>query len=210
MKHRTAARIVLVAGALLLAVALGGCGVPVDQGPTALSRAGVPFHLLSPSSPSTTATTVPSPVEVPVDIYLFDPSGDLVAVPRAVPSATQLLEPALVALVGGPTQAEVAAGDQSAIPPQTTVLSTSVAGGIATANLGGSFAQLVGQAQIEAVAQVVYTATGLSSVDATEVSFELNGQPVEVPVANGAQVPVANRADFATFAPPAPTSGPAS
>lgn len=199
-------------GALALAVAaLAGCGVPVDRGPTALSRTGVPFHLLDPSAPSTTTTTLTSPVEVPEEIFLFGPAGVLVAVSRAVPSSPSsqdLLATILGALVDGPTEAETALGLQSAVPPQTSVLGASIGpGGVATVDLAGAFAQLVGQAQIQAVAQIVYTATTLPSGGVTQVTFQIAGTPIEVPVASGAQVPIVNRSDFATFAPQPATRG---
>jgi hypothetical protein len=57
----------------------------------------------------------------------------------------------------------------------------------------------VGQAQIEAVAQIVFTTTALPGV--SSVDFELSGQSVEVPVASGAEVPSANRFQFAPLAP---------
>jgi hypothetical protein len=45
----------------------------------------------------------------------------------------------------------------------------------------------------------VFTASGLPGV--TGVTFELMGSPVDVPVASGAQVPVASTAQFASLAP---------
>lgn len=189
----------VAAGLLGLAMAAAGCGVPVDRGPTTLARAGVPFGLLAPST-STTSTTAaaPAPVEVTVQVYLLGPSGHLVAVGRDVPFPAPM-SGVLGALVDGPTNTEAANGLQSAIPAQTQVVSATVAGGVATVDLGGTFGQLVGQAQIEAVAQIVFTATALAGV--TGVSFELGGQAVAVPVADGADVPMANRSQFAPLAP---------
>lgn len=193
---------VAAAVTMTLAAVLGGCGVPVDGGPTALARSAVPFALLSPAPESRTSTTLASPLEVPITIFLVGSSEHLVAVARAVPASQESLTTVLSALVDGPTQAEAAAGLQSAIPPQTTVLGSSITtAGLATVNMAGSFGQLVGPAQIEAVAQIVFTATSLSGVNVTGVSFELGGQPIEVPVASGAQVPVANQSQFASLAP---------
>ncbi|MGD0320603.1 MAG: GerMN domain-containing protein [Acidimicrobiales bacterium] len=193
---------VLALGVMLAFGVIGGCGVPVDRGPTALPRAGVPFGLLAPSPSRTTSTTGASPVAVPIEVYLLGPSDRLVAVSRAVPAAQESLAVALGTLIDGPTAAETAAGLQSAIPPQTSVMGASIAsGGLATVNLAGTFGQLVGQAQIEAVAQIVYTASNLSGVNVTGITFQLAGQPVEVPVASGAQVQVASQSEFAPFAP---------
>jgi hypothetical protein len=180
-------------------VGLAGCGVPVDSQPTALSRSHIPFDLLAPTQSTTTVTTAPSPIEVPVQIFLIGPTGHLVAVARDVSVSPPDLATVLRALVAGPTDPESAEGLQSAVTAQTTVLGANIAGGIATVNLGGTFGQLVGPPQIQAVAQVVFTASALPGV--TGVTFELMGQSVQVPVASGAQVPVANTSQFAALAP---------
>jgi hypothetical protein len=199
--ERGRGRRAVAAVAAVTALGLAGCGVPVDRSPTALPRRGIPFGLLLPSSPSSTTTSsAPSPVSVPIRIFLVSPSGHLVAVARQVPAASVSLDTVLDTLVKGPSNEETAAGLQSAVPPQTTVLGAVVgAGGVATVNLGGTFGQLVGQAQIEAVAQIVFSVTGVSGV--TGVTFELTGQAVNVPTASGAQVPTATTAQFATLAP---------
>jgi hypothetical protein len=184
---------------VLLAALGSGCGVPVDNGPTVLSKRDVPFGLLAPSAASTTTTgPAPAPVAVTVQIYLLTPAGKLTAVSRDVPVPAPL-SAILGALVDGPTNSEATAGLQSTIPAQTDVLGATVSGGVATVDLGGTFGQLVGQAQIEAVAQIVFTATAVAGV--TGVSFELAGQPVSVPTATGVDVPTANRAQFAPMAP---------
>ncbi len=193
--RRVVAAVALVSAAAMLA----GCGVPVDSQPTALSRNGIPFGLLNPAAPSTTTTTTPSSVEVPVQIFLIGPTGHLVAVARDVPVSAPDLQTVLEALVAGPTDVEESAGLQSALSGQTTIFGATIVGQIATINLGGSFGQLVGPPQIQAVAQIVFTASALPGV--TGVSFELSGTPVQVPVASGAQVPVASTAQFAPYAP---------
>lgn len=185
-----------------VAAALAGCGVPVDRAPSALPRHDIPFGLLRPSSASTTTPSV-SPAQTPVQVFLVSAFGHLVAVSREVPAAQESLGAVLEALVRGPTNSEAAAGLQSAVPAQTVVLGATVgATGVATVNLGGTFGQLVGQAEIQAVAQIVFTATALRGVTAvTGVMFELTGQSVDVPVASGAQVIVASPAQFAALAP---------
>jgi spore germination protein GerM len=134
-----------------------------------------------------------------VRIFLIGPTGHLVAVSRDVSVSPPDLATVLRALVAGPTDAESTAGLQSAVTTQTTVLGANIAGGVATVNLGGAFGQLVGPPEIQAVAQVVFTASALPGV--TGVTFELMGQAVEVPVASGALVPVATTAQFAALAP---------
>ena len=197
VRNGLVAVVVLASGALVL----GACGVPIDTQPAALSRSGVPFNLLDPTSPATTSTTTPSPIEVPVTIFLVSANGHLVPRDRAVPVSAPDLVTVLSALVVGPTDAEAAAGLLSAVPAQTTVLGATISGGVATVNLGATFGQLVGPPQIQAVAQVVFTASALPGV--TGVMFQLDGQPVEVPVASGAQVPVASTSQFSSMAPTA-------
>ncbi len=195
---RRARLAVIGAGAAVLFLA--GCGVPSDRSPSALPRKDIPFRLLQPSPRSTTTTSVPLPVEAPVSIFLVTSTGRLVAVAREVPAAQESLATVISALVRGPTNSESLAGLESALPAQTTVLgAVTTATGLATINLGGTFDQLVGQPQIQAAAQIVFTATALPGVSG--VAFELDGHAVGVPVANGAQVPVANRAQFAALAP---------
>ena len=198
-RHGLRARAATVAAAVTV-ISLTGCGVPSDRSPSAIPRRAIPFGLLAPSTKSTTTTSAPSPVAATVQIYLVGPNGHLVKVAREVPASQASLDTALDALVKGPTNEEAAAGLQSDVPAQTVVLGASIGvGGVATVNLGGTFGQLVGQAQILAVAQIVFTATGVAGV--TGVTFELLGQPVNVPVANGAQVTTATPAQFATLAP---------
>ncbi|MHB8682567.1 MAG: GerMN domain-containing protein [Acidimicrobiales bacterium] len=183
--------------ALVLAAGLAAaCGLPVDKSPTALSRSGVPFGLLTPST--STSTTGPAQVEVSVQIFLLAPNGHLAAVSRDVPFPAPL-STILGALVDGPTNTEAAAGLQNVIPPQTVVLGAAVTGQLATVNLGGTFGQLVGQSQIEAVAEIVFTATALPGV--TQVTFQLNGEPIAVPAANGVQLASTNRSQYAPLAP---------
>jgi hypothetical protein len=204
-RHRRAAGSRLppaVAVAVLsLAVAAAGCGIPSDAGPRPLARGAVPFGLLQASPPTSTTTTRPPTVAVSVPVFLIGTDGHLVGVNRdvAVPAPMAAV---LGALVDGPTASDAASGLDTAVPPQTTVLSAAVAAGIATVDLSGPFNQLVGQAQILAVAQFVFTATGQPGVNG--VAFELDGQAVQVPVAGGAQVPVANRSQFAALAPDSP------
>jgi hypothetical protein len=190
---------ITVFAAWAVVLGLSGCGVPVDKQAAALSRHGIPFDLLAPTQSTTTVTTGPSPIEVPVQIFLIGSSGHLVAVTRNVSVSPPDLATVLRALVAGPNDNESASGLQSAVATQTTVLGANIAGGTATVNLGGTFGQIVGPPEIQAVAQVVFTASALPGV--TGVTFELMGQPVQVPVTSGALVPVATTAQFAALAP---------
>jgi spore germination protein GerM len=120
-----------------------------------------------------------------------------------VPATQETLLSVIQVLVDGPSQEEAAFfGLGSAIPPQTSVLAASIApGGLATVDVAGTFGQLIGAAQIEAVAQIVFTATSLPGANVSGVTFELAGQTVEVPTDSGAQAPVVNESQFQALAP---------
>lgn len=200
-------------GALVAAgAALGACGVPVDSGPHRLAAGELPLGLTAPSTTTTTQAGPRTPRAVAVvQVYLV--ARDLL-VPRSrvIPSpATPAAQ--LGALMAGPLPAEAAAGLRSAIPAGTSVLDVHLErGGRLLIDVSGVFAQTGGPDQILAIAQVVYTATALP--DVAEVSFELAGQPVEVPTEDGTLVvgPV-SRANFAALVAPsdstAPGAGPA-
>ncbi|MCL4414760.1 MAG: GerMN domain-containing protein [Acidimicrobiales bacterium] len=176
---------------------LAACGVPTQAKPVPIARSAVPFSLLAPSTPS--ATVPPAPVEVPVQVYLVAPDGHLAPVTRDVAFPAPL-SAVLVALLAGPTNPEASSGLESAIPSGARILSVSEAAGTATIDLGNAFGQLVGQTQIEAIAQIVFSATSVPGVHA--VKFDLAGTPIEVPVANGAETPgPLTRAQYAGLAP---------
>jgi spore germination protein GerM len=199
----------LVVGLTLVALAFGvaACGVPVGGGPSPIAPKAVPFDLLAPTPPNSapaSSSTQSGGHTLAVQVFLVNPSSHLTAVSRSVafpndPDA--LLVSLLRAVIAGPTSAEAAAGLQGAIPPQTAVLSgTTITAGLATVDLSAGFGQLAGQAQIEAIAQVVWTVTAnLSGVSG--VVFEIAGQPASVPEPSGALVSVATRADYASLAP---------
>lgn len=195
MRNRWAGWLLLVAAAFLA----GACGVPPDSSPHAIQRGAVPYGLLSPSIPTTTTTTVPTGLQVPVRIYLTEPSGRLIAVARDV-SYPAPLSVVVAALLAGPTGAEAANGFSSAIPAGTRLLNATDTAGVATVDLGGNFGQLAGAGQVLAVAQIVFTVTELAGIHA--VAFTLDGQAIAVPAANGAQVdtPV-TRSQYASLAP---------
>ena len=186
----------LVALLLPLALVLTACAVPSDRKPRALSPNGVPFELLAPSD-SAPSTTVP--VEsVPATVYFVGPQH-LVAVTRSVPAPLSLGS-VLATMVQGPTDTEVAQGLHSAIDAQTGVLSTLSNGSVASVNLSNSFSTIDLPSQIDALAQVVYTATELPGI--TSVQIMLDSQVVSVPRGNGSstRAPL-QRTDYPSFAP---------
>jgi spore germination protein GerM len=182
---RTGGRLLLLA---LVALALGAtaCGVPVNAAPQSLPKNQVPFHLLSPVPPATPSTTQPAAVLVPVKIYLVSGSG--VSSTNRDVAYPAPLSAVLHALIAGPTGTESAQGLSTAIPSDTRVLSAVVAGGLVTVDFSSDFGEVSGSAQVLAVEQVVFTLCAELSAT-TGVVFEIDDQPIEVPIANGSQVP---------------------
>jgi spore germination protein GerM len=175
---------------VVLAVAAAACGIPTSGTPTAIDKKDVPFHLLSPSSPTTTGTTVPGTVTVQELIFLVSGTTQTLApVPRDIVVPTTLsatVTEALIALLKGPTATESNSGLQTYLSSTKTGVSAKVSGGIATVDFTTNPIQLVGASQTLAVAQVVFTATQVAGV--TGVQFEIAGQPTPVPTAGGATV----------------------
>jgi hypothetical protein len=94
---------------------------------------------------------------------------------RRVPAATPAA--ALRALLDGPTPAERAAGDVTAIPRGTRLLGVDLDGREAVIDLTGEFAEGGGSLSLVArVMQVVFTVTQFPGVEV--VRFRLDGAPV--------------------------------
>lgn len=180
----------------VLVVVLTACGVPADSKPRSISADQIPFDLLTPST-TETATTLMRATS-PVQVYLV--RGDrLATVSRSVVSPPTL-GTVLATLIQGPTDDEEGAGLRSAINPEMRVLGTQTNGSTAVINVSDVFSDLSVQEQVDAVAQVVYTATALAGVDSVQIT--LNSRPVEVPRGDASTTkdPV-KRSDFTALAP---------
>ena len=133
-----------------------------------------PFRALATLPPSTTTTSAASPVQAPVQIFLVSSSGHLMAVTREVPPPRIRWS----SFWGPHRRADQHRGGSG--PPERRPRPDGGAGGVIGAEgtrhgePGGTFGQLVGQAQIQAVAQVVFTATAVPGVPG--VTFELTGK----------------------------------
>jgi hypothetical protein len=183
---RGPARAAATAALLLVALVTAACGIPTGRGPTAIGKSDVPFQLLNPTPTGTVTSTLPPSVAVPEQIFLVTPSQSLIAANRDVEIPATLSE-VLGALLEGPTATESAAGLQTYLAGTRTQVTATVAAGIATVNFSVNPVQVVGPAiETIAIAQVVYTATQQPGV--TGVSFEIAGQPIEVPIDSGADV----------------------
>lgn len=160
-----------MAGAVLVLVA--GCGVPAQEDAERLGDEGK-VALLDPQPASR-----PGAASVPV---YFVRGEQLVPVPRAVGALS--VEATVQALVGGPSSDEAAAGLHSSVGPSVRVRRAAVDGNVAVIDLSSPFAQARSEDQVLAVAQFVYTVTGLPGVEA--VAITVDGEPIEVPTQEGA------------------------
>jgi spore germination protein GerM len=182
-------RLAAVAAAVL---GLAGCGVPADRQPRQIASRNVPFELLAPST--TTSSTVPRVATSATVVYLI--SGDRVGPVTREVLAPPVLSRVLVALLRGPTAEESQRGVRTALPRETRVLSAGAQAGTAVVDLSGELAGVSGPEQILALAQLVFTVTEQPGISA--VRFSVEGQPVEVPRADGTlTADPLRRADFA-------------
>ena len=179
---------------LVLVVALGllsaSCGVRAQERP---ERLGKSAGIVLPDTVPSDAGAVPTAGEV-----FFVRDQRLVAVARSVAPAD--VEAAVRVLLEGPTDAEAAGGLRSAVPVGTRLRSAAVEGGTATVDLSGSFADVSGENQVPAVAQLVFTATGVVGVE--RVTVAVDGTVIDVPRSDGTLTPAPlTRDDFVTLAP---------
>ena len=165
---RRTATAALVAAALLLTA----CGIPADRHPVA-----VPGGVVRPALGPTPAPPTPATQAT----VFFVQAERLVPVARSTtrPDAQAVLQ----VLFNGPTETELAAGLRTAISTQTNVRSVSTDRSTAVIDLTTTFVEVGGQEQILALGQVVLTATATPGI--TDVRFQLEGQAVEVPRADG-------------------------
>jgi spore germination protein GerM len=182
VRRRRAVCAVLVGG-----LALAACGIPTQRDPSSISPSRVPLHLASPGGAGTTTTQPDAKSEVQVTVYLLNVDNQLVPVHRVV-QVPAPLNSILTAMLGGPIQAEENDGLYTAIPSDVSVISAPlVQGSIVTVNFNTAFGQITGADAELAVAQVVATVVAQSK-PTTSVLFEIDGQPISVPISSGAQV----------------------
>ncbi|GEM_PF-2771436 len=202
MRRRNPRRGVLAAPLLALPLALAACGVPVGGPPRAISANQVPNGALAVNPPPCGST--PGGCK-PVFLYFVSStSGAVTPAPvRCLPIAqARRLDTVLDQLLGGPSTSDFASGFTSAIPPGTALISVSpnppqgvppMPTKAITVNFTSSFNVLAGLAEVQAIEQVVFTIAAWlalpGQLDAqVPVAFQIDGQPVPVPIGTGAQV----------------------
>ena len=194
-------RIATWAAAVLAVTAVGvGCGVS-EGSPTFVADEDVPFGLLA----STTTTPVTDPGPAPRSVQVcFVRDATVTPVQRQLTAPG--LDAAVAALADGPTPAEQAAGLRTALLTEDAARQIGLSAGIARVDLTPGFAAGGTQNSTLALGQLVCTLTAQPGVG--QVSFTLEGQPVDVPLADGslATRPV-TRDDYAgIIGPPADPS----
>jgi hypothetical protein len=187
---------------LAIAVTVSACGIAAQDAPQPLSSRDVALAGATPSPTPTAAVTTPTPppaVTEQVDVYLV--RGDRLADVQRTVTLSAVPAPAIAALLAGPTPEEAAAGVRTAIPAATPSLDVTVVAGVAVVTVPPTFAQLSGPDQILAVAELVYTLTGIEGV--TGMQMTDGDQIVAVPTPHGQLSPgPVSRADFAALGPP--------
>ncbi|HEX7167842.1 MAG TPA: GerMN domain-containing protein [Acidimicrobiales bacterium] len=196
---RLAAALPLVA-ALIAGVA--ACGVQEDDRPRGLAADEVPYGLLddAPANVST-STTAPAVQRVNVAVYFL--VGDrLEPVPRTVADPPTVAR-TLNALLEGPTEEEAVSGLRTAINPSTEISASRASPDVVIVDLSSAFTDVPTQEQRIALAQLVFTATGIAGING--VRFTLAGAPVGVPLPDGTVTsePVGRDA-FPNLVPPQP------
>ena len=179
------ARRAALCAVVVVGLAAAGCAIPTQRAPSAIPANHVPGGLLSP----TTTTTQPHVAEVPVKVYLLGSAQQLVSVQRIVQVPAPLTS-IITAMLGGPTGGEVAQGITTAIPDNVEILSATTHGSVVTVNFNGAFGEIFGSNTELAVAQVVATIAAQNGLAGLKIGvlFEIEGEPISVPIASGQQV----------------------
>lgn len=188
---------------LVLLVAVAGCGVQDDANPRALAPEDVPFDLLAPATSIANRDTGGGPSRA---VWFVDNAGLLSRGDRRLEPPVSV-DAILVALLEGVSDAEAANGLRTNIAPGTRLLGAEgPSDGLVTVDLSGEILTVSRELQRLAIAQVVFTATGLPNVDRVLFKFDGVG-PAEVPGAGDelTSAPLTRR-DFVQFDPTATTT----
>ena len=188
--HRIGAALCL---AVLISVVAVACGISSDDKPRALDANDLPASLAA--NPS--GTTIPGPGDgsrQSAELFLVQTTGAtevLVSHSTLIPAvtdSTQLPRVVIEELIAQ-QPADGSGGDPTlinAIPPTVQVLDATVDGNVLDLNLSdlGSVEQT---RQLQAAAQIVFTATALPGIEA--VRFSIDGEPTAVPLDDQMSVP---------------------
>jgi hypothetical protein len=185
--ERSPLRFLLAAVACLVAGLLAGCGIPLDDSPRAMSTGG---------AGRTAEQTPTSGGDTTAYIYLVK-NDRLVDVTRDVPNRS--VQEVLQALFSGPTSAESANGLISQIPTGAVVQKVSVEDGTIRVDLSKEMLDVIGSANLQAIAQIVMTLTDIDPASAVEV--RVGGQTLKVSTPTRGDVSQVSECDFLSLLP---------
>lgn len=191
---------------VVLALVAAGCGVPRDESAQRLSGNDVPVDFRPGASLATPSTVATAGATDDATIYLVR-DGRLAPVIRKVAADTGRPQAEVVidALFAGPTPEETAQGYTSALDRARSATACDgkpaagskpvviVRGGTASLQLPVGF-QGTAETQIAALAQLVYSVTGLAGIG--RVVFLCNASPIEVFRADSSIVTTVAREDY--------------
>ena len=190
MPRLSAARTLMTA--LVLAVSIAACGVPLQDRPVELEI--------------TTATTQsPPPSQGPLQVTIYFVNDErLQGVTRSTDETS--LAAALALLLEGPSASEADAGLTTSLlsQPLTVHRVEDARSGIGTVTIGATevFTTISADDQRLATAQLVWTLTDKQPLDRVRVT--LDGATLRLPTDDGAGDYAVTRTDYLTLAPPAP------
>lgn len=192
-------RVLLVVVALLTLT--GACGVPDDDEPRLIAGDDAPLDL----APSTAPVTAPEVGDDTVAVFFVNrDTGRLAAFARPVDELTP--RAAIEQLLLGVT-AEDPPELVSAIPPATELLDATVEGSTLTLHLGpageGGIQSVGGDQQVQAFAQIVFTATGQTPSGVRDVRFLVGGEPFDAATEAGPSSEPVGRDDYPLLDPDA-------
>lgn len=149
----------VVTVATVVAAALTGCGVQTDRTPHDVPEA---------NRARLTGVSSGSDASGAERIYLVEPGEDklLRSVPRNAASAEELMKTLLL----GPNPEELNAQFASAIPSTLRLLSARLQGPFVYLDVSEELTELSGPALVQALAQIVYTASELEGVQSVQIS----------------------------------------
>lgn len=167
---RSRASVVAALAAVVLVLA-AGCGVPMDREPRPISQTTV--------APAATVPTTVAASDAPTVAVYFLNEDRLEARDYPVDGDAALSD-ALGFVLGAPPEDSSL---RTSVPPDTRLRGVQVDGGLATIDLTGEVDDVSGPTQKEAFAQIVFTALGFDEVQ--EVSFQVDGKPIDAPTDDG-------------------------
>lgn len=164
---------------LAATVSVAACGIADDGVPREIDESALPAELVEP--PTTTSTTTDVATSV-IEVFLLD-EDRLAPVDRELARPVEALD-VLEQLFMGPTADEREEGLATQLSSGWTVRSADLAGRTLVIDLGADTLEVLeGQSQRQAIAQIVFTVTGLPGVD--DVLLQIEGNPRPVPTDDG-------------------------